>query len=183
MKQEIYVVRHCEATGQASDCELTVKGHIQANDLAKFFEEIQINKIISSPFTRAMQSIEPLANHLSLEINIEENLSERLLSLDNLPGWLDCLEKTFNDFSLTYPGGESNNEAMERAKKVLEEIIKEDKNTVMLVTHGNLMTLILRYFDKQFGFEDWKLLTNPDVFKVTLGNKPKVERVWQKSTN
>jgi 2,3-bisphosphoglycerate-dependent phosphoglycerate mutase len=180
-KRYIYVVRHCEATGQESECELTEKGQLQANTLVTFFEDIKIDKIISSPFTRAIKSIQPLANQLLLKINIDENLSERILSSANLPEWLDCLEQTFNDFSLTYSGGESNNEAMDRAKKVLEEVFNEDNKIVMLVTHGNLMTLILKYFDEQYGFEEWKHLTNPDVFKVTLGIKPKVERVWQDS--
>lgn len=178
-KQEIYVVRHCEATGQASDCPLTEKGQLQANDLTKFFEGIHIDKIISSHFTRAIHSIEPLANQLDIEITVENNLSERVLSSDNLPGWLDCLEKTFDDFNLTYLGGESNNEAMGRAKSVLEKIFKEENKAVLVVTHGNLMTLILRSFNEQFGFEEWKNLTNPDVFKITLGNEPMVERVWK----
>lgn len=145
MKRVLYVVRHCEATGQESDCELTEKGQLQAYALAVFFEDVQIDKIISSPFTRAINSIKPLANQLHLEASIDENLSERILSSNNLPDWLDCLEQTFNDFSLTYTG----------------------------------VTLILKYFDEQFGFKEWKRLTNPDVYKATLDINPKVKRVWK----
>lgn len=178
-KQVLYVVRHCEATGQEIDCELTEKGQSQAHDLARFFKDIHIDQIVSSPFTRAIKSVEPFANQLGLEVTLEENLSERILSSNNLPNWLDCLEKTFNDFSLTYTGGESNNEAMDRAIKAIENVLKENNQSIIMVTHGNLMTLILKYFDKQYGFEEWKSLTNPDVYKVTLDSKPSVERVWK----
>lgn len=48
----------------------------------------------------------------------------------------------------------------------------------MVVTHGNLMTLLLRYFDERFGFEAWAALTNPDVYLVTVnGLESIVKRV------
>ena len=43
------------------------------------------------------------------------------------------------------------------------------------------LTLLLKHFDDRFGFEDWKKLTNPDVFLVKLeGRLPRsVERLWR----
>ncbi|WP_143001413.1 histidine phosphatase family protein [Tenuibacillus multivorans] len=37
MEKVIYVVRHCKATGQAPEWELTEQGQQQAQDLAAFF--------------------------------------------------------------------------------------------------------------------------------------------------
>jgi broad specificity phosphatase PhoE len=34
-----------------------------------------------------------------------------------------------------------------------------------VVTHGNLLTLLLRHFDGRSGFETWPALKNPDVFR------------------
>jgi 2,3-bisphosphoglycerate-dependent phosphoglycerate mutase len=100
------------------------------------------------------------------------------LSSQNLDNWLECLENSFADFNLNYSGGESNNEAMRRASKVIEQFQYSNTQAAIIVTHGNLMTLILRYFDDGFRFNDWKKLTNPDIYKVTLNNEPSVDRVW-----
>lgn len=47
------------------------------------------------------------------------------------------------------------------------------------------MTLILKSFDNQYGFKEWKSLTNPDVYQVTVYSQDKVEvnRVWNLSEN
>ncbi len=46
----IYIIRHCAAQGQSSDCELTENGLKQAKSLAYFFNNVKIDRIISSPF-------------------------------------------------------------------------------------------------------------------------------------
>lgn len=50
--KKIIVIRHCSATGQERDAELTTDGKKQANTLATFLLEnqLQIDHIISSPF-------------------------------------------------------------------------------------------------------------------------------------
>lgn len=57
--KKIIVIRHCSATGQERDAELTTDGKKQANTLATFLLEHhpQIDHIISSPFVRAIDSI------------------------------------------------------------------------------------------------------------------------------
>lgn len=48
------------------------------------------------------------------------------------------------------------------------------------MTHGNLMALILKYFDDHYGFEEWKNLTNPDLYLVEKGNKGwEVKRIYR----
>jgi 2,3-bisphosphoglycerate-dependent phosphoglycerate mutase len=60
MSQVLYLVRHCQATGQEPDAPLTELGRQQAISLADWLGEVPIGHIISSPFTRAVQSITPL---------------------------------------------------------------------------------------------------------------------------
>nr|WP_329808713.1 histidine phosphatase family protein [Lysinibacillus sphaericus] len=61
MTKEIYVVRHCEARGQAAEAQLTEQGEKQAELLVRFFSNKKIDQIISSPFLRAIQSVEPIS--------------------------------------------------------------------------------------------------------------------------
>ncbi|WP_349632580.1 histidine phosphatase family protein [Neobacillus sp. SuZ13] len=54
-------MRHCEAEGQSLEAQLTERGVRQAADLTEFFADMKIDRIISSPYLRAIQSIERVA--------------------------------------------------------------------------------------------------------------------------
>ncbi|PEL07654.1 histidine phosphatase family protein [Bacillus sp. AFS017336] len=183
MEKEIYIIRHCEAKGQPIETELTDSGIQQANDLAKFFSKIKIDQIISSPFSRAIQSIEPTSKEKKIDIVIDDRLSERKLSSRDLPDWLEKLKTTFEDMALKFDGGESSQEATNRAISVIDKIISSEHQSTIIVTHGNLMSLILKHFNAEFGFENWKSLSNPDVFQLKFKNNEFVyERLWKEDS-
>ena len=122
MEKIIYVIRHCSAEGQAADADLTAEGILQAEKLVQFFDGIEIDQIISSPFLRARRSAGPLAKEKGIHIEQDSELAERVLSSHNLEDWLVKLEATFVDASLKYEGGESSMEATARVRKVVEEL-------------------------------------------------------------
>jgi len=176
----IYLVRHCSAEGQAPEAALTEKGREQAKLLADFFEGIEIEQIISSPFLRARQSIEPLAARRGLSVKTDSRLEERVLAEEDMPDWMERLEESFADMELCLPGGESSRTAMERGSRVINEVLSSDVSLSLIVTHGCLMTLLLKHFNPDFGFKDWQHLSNPDVFSIQIdGNKATVTRTWK----
>ena len=175
----LYIVRHCSATGQSPEAELTKTGSQQAETLASFFQNIEISHIISSPFTRAQQSILPTAQQKNLSLLVDRRLSERILSTSDLPNWLEILEESFEDLDLKHAGGESSTEATTRAIEVLDVA----PNHSILVTHGNLLSLILKHFDDSIGFNEWKSLSNPDVYTVTIGEQGStITHAWKNGT-
>ncbi len=181
--KKIYLIRHCEAEGQPAEAPLTEKGLKQAISLSEFFRGIPINRIISSPYKRAIQSIEPLAMANNLEIETNELLTERVLSTQNLSDWLEKLSATFDDLELKFEGGESSNEAMKRIVSVMEEVLNGETQSTIIVTHGNLLSLLLNHYNQQFGFEDWKGLRNPDVFLLKIENETiQYERLLMESS-
>lgn len=178
--KRLYIVRHCSAAGQSPDAPLTSAGREQAQHLSDFMKGKEIDSIISSSYDRAIKSIEPLAERLNLQVHVDPRLAERVLSSESLEDWLDCLQQTFTDFDLAYNGGETSRQAMNRAIAVVDAVLSGDQDSVVVVTHGNLMTLLLRHFDERFGFEEWTSLTNPDVYLVNVsGSQSSVERVWE----
>jgi len=183
MTKNMYVVRHCEAVGQVSEAQLTEQGGKQAEFLAGFFSDKKIDRIISSPFLRAIQSAEPISQKTNIKIEIDERLSERVLSTTDLPDWYEKLKETFNDSELKFEGGESSQEAMNRIVNVVDEVFKSESENTLIVTHGNIMSLLLKNFNSDFGFECWKNLSNPDVFQLCLTeNEVNIERIWQGQT-
>lgn len=176
MKKAVYLIRHCKATGQAPDAELTEEGMEQARELIAFFKGIDVSHVFSSPFTRAIQSIEPLAASRALPILIDDRLAERVLSTEDMPDWMEKLEQSFDNPDLKFEGGESAREAAERGVAALAEA--PDKS--VLVTHGNMMGLLLKKFEEAYGFEDWKALSNPDVYILSFeGEKANAKRMWE----
>jgi len=163
--ENIYIVRHCEAQGQPPEARLTEKGLQQANELAAFFADKKIDRIITSPYKRAIDTMQPFATKVNVEIELDERLTERVLSTKNLPDWLEKLEASFEDLDLKYDDGESSREAMNRIVEVVDDVINtDDHQNTIIVTHGNLMSLLLKHFNQEFGFEEWKNLRNPDVY-------------------
>ncbi|GAB6685898.1 histidine phosphatase family protein [Bacillus luti] len=178
--KKLIVIRHCSATGQERDAELTSVGREQANTLATFLLEnhLQINYIISSPFIRAIDSIRPYALQANLSIQEDERLAERILSNVPMDDWMQKLESTFTNIDIAFSGGESTKQATDRAISLIQDILELEHDTTLLVTHGNLLTLILRHFDHSIGFHESKTLTNPDIYEITLNEQSIIKRLW-----
>ncbi|WP_438445321.1 histidine phosphatase family protein [Gorillibacterium sp. sgz5001074] len=177
---KLYIVRHCSAAGQEPAAPLTDKGRAQAEALCEFLSGLHIEEIFSSPYLRAVQSISPLAQKLRMSIRTDERLSERILCGENRPDWCEMLRNTFQDLDLQFEGGESSRAAMQRAVSVIREISESGLNRAVIVTHGNLLSLLLHHYDRSYGYEAWEALTNPDVYLLeNTGESYRVERVWR----
>lgn len=178
-RKTIYLIRHCEANGQKADAELTSNGRKQAIALAGLLEDKEIQFILSSTYLRAYESIRPLAERLRLTIHKEERLIERKLSDKNLDDWLLLLEESFTDLDIRYEGGESSRQAMDRGIAVVKECLQRKETTFAIVTHGNLLSLIWKYFDQTVGFKEWRELANPDVFQIAYQQESiRINRIW-----
>lgn len=167
MRATLYLIRHCAATGQEPDAPLTPEGVAQAEWLADSLMGAGIKRIASSPYTRALASIQPLATRLHLPIRPDDRLRERVLGDPAPRQWRDALKATFDDAGLRYPGGESSRMATARAVAALNDARSGD-GTAVVVSHGNVLTLLLRHLDPRYGFDQWLAMTNPDVYAVTV---------------
>lgn len=175
-----YLIRHCKAKGQEPDAELTLEGMEQAESLSAFLLDKQIELIISSPFLRAVHSIKLFSELSNLSVVTDPRLKERVLSSAAMADWMDKLKESFEDMDLKLPGGESSSEAARRGMEVINELMDVGENNIAIVTHGNLLALMLRNFNKDVGFKDWIEMKNPDVFELVLDtDNYSVERIWK----
>ena len=175
MEKILYLVRHCQATGQELDAVLTEEGKEQAQELVRFFETRTIQHIISSPFTRAIQTIKPLADSRGLQIKIDDRLAERRLVSATLSDWVERLMNSFQDLELKMASGESSRKVTEMGMKVLETA----PDGTVLSIHGNIIGLLLRRIDGLGGFKEWKELSHPDVYEVKVKKGDYIaRRIW-----
>ncbi|MDT3958581.1 histidine phosphatase family protein [Staphylococcus kloosii] len=171
----MYLLRHCQAESQNKGAPLTEDGRQKAESLIPILKQLELNKIYSSPMTRAIKTVEPFALSMQKTITIDERLTERVLTSDTLTSFLPLLEKTFNDYDLKLHGGESSREAEQRAISFLHEL--DPTENTLVVSHGNLIALMLNYFDK-FSFSDWQALKNIDLRVINDdGDISKIELV------
>ncbi|HDR7776951.1 TPA: histidine phosphatase family protein [Bacillus tropicus] len=169
----IYFVRHAHSTYTKEERErpLSEKGHLDAENVTRLLKDKHIDVVISSPYKRAIQTVQGIANTYHVSIEIEEDLRERLLSSEPIADFNDAIENVWEDWSFAHEGGESNDVAQRRAVICLQNILKkyEDKN-IVIGTHGNIMVLLMNYFDSKYDFQFWKTLHMPDLYKLTFDN-------------
>jgi 8-oxo-dGTP diphosphatase len=62
--------------GNDRERPITKKGRRQADAIAKSLEKAGIERIVSSPYKRCIQSVKPLAKAIGAKVEIEEALAE-----------------------------------------------------------------------------------------------------------
>jgi 8-oxo-dGTP diphosphatase len=87
---KLYLVRHAHAgaRGHASvpddQRELDERGWRQAQGISDELASRTISRLVSSPFRRCVQTLEPLAGKLGLDVEVDERLAERATASDAL---------------------------------------------------------------------------------------------------
>jgi 2,3-bisphosphoglycerate-dependent phosphoglycerate mutase len=163
-----YLVRHAHADWKAEENRpLSAQGIAESNHIAEILEKYPISAIYSSPFTRAYETILPLSTRICKPITIEPSLRERNIGRSTLEDFFKTVEALWRDPLLSFPEGESNYVAQQRVLGFLKNIQNENiTEHIVLSTHGNLLTLILQYYDASIDYNFWKAMTIPDIYEL-----------------
>ena len=181
--KKIYFIRHGKAAMEGSDRErvLDEDGIIQATSLCKKIKD-QFRgkkvKIISSPFKRAMQTIEKLSQDMAADIEKSQSLEEINIGKDQNLSKHQIIEKMWNDKNFKVENGASQSEHVDKIKDQMNEILdnfyKNDYNLI-LISHGNSIGIILKYFlNTNFTFNDWKKISMPDMYCLSFNEENKI---------
>ena len=181
--KKIYLVRHGKAAMDGLDRErnLDEDGKVQAISLCKKikekFKERKI-KIFSSPFARAMQTIENLSQDMDIKIQQTASLEEIKMGKDPQLNKHQIIEKMWTDDNFKTENGVSQLKHVSIIKGELDKIFNDFYNNeydLILVSHGNSIGIILKYFfDIKFTFEDWKKISMPDMYYLEFNNENKI---------
>lgn len=178
---KLLLVRHCDSTGQVPDAPLTPEGSVQAVALAARLRDWEVDWIVSSPYRRALETIQPFAAHAGQPVHIHDDLAERRLSPQPITYWREVVRRGFLDPAHRVPGGESAAEALERGWNVILEIFRAGHRMPVAVSHGQLLSLVFHTLRPDFGFEDWQRLSFPDVHLLegSIDGPFTFQRVWR----
>lgn len=172
----IYFIRHAESEfihDRELERGITKDGLIKSKQIAKQLDNISFSAIFSSTYRRAIETVKPLANRNALNIETFDELIERsIVGLDYHMEWSEvekAIEISFMDIDYCLKGGETTRAAQYRSIPIVKKILKKYKGkSIAIGTHGNIMTIILKYFDNSFGYEFWKNSKKPDIFKLSF---------------
>ncbi|MNP40663.1 hypothetical protein D3C76_1343160 [compost metagenome] len=65
--------------------------------------------------------------------------------------------------------------------KVLARILHENVGkTIVIGTHGDIMTIMMNAFDPKYDYDFWEGLTMPDIYRLefALEQLVNVKRIW-----
>jgi 2,3-bisphosphoglycerate-dependent phosphoglycerate mutase len=186
MVTTIYLVRHADSIYSTDELNRPISetGMLDVKDLHNQFADVEIDKVFSSPYKRSMQTVELIARSRKLSIEIIEDFRERTKIEGKLDNFLENVAKLWSNETLKLSGGESNVEGQSRGVQALEKIVSDNEGkSVVIGTHGDLMSLIINYYNKSYGYEFWRSLDMPDAYRLTFENNEleNIERVWQRT--
>lgn len=155
-EKTFYLIRHAEPDlpggekmylGQRCDLPLSPRGHAQAAQLAQYFQSVPLDAVYTSPLLRARQTAAPIAAG-GRTLHVVSDLRE--LSAGEWDGL------SFAEVRARYPqyfapgvvfscppGGESDEEGLERARRALARIEQETPHSALIVAHAALIRLLL----------------------------------------
>lgn len=136
-------------TGRLPGVSINKEGEEQARKLVR----LKVDAVVSSPLERTIQTATPLAEHLGLQIQIDESFVEvdfgnwsglTLRELDALPEW-----KVFNQFrsSFRLPGGELMLEVQRRVVDGLaRHAAANPGKTVAIFSHADVIRAAVSHY-------------------------------------
>ncbi len=155
----IHCIRHGESTYNAegriqgqSDPPLSELGRRQGEAVVDVLTRLPVDAIYSSPLQRALQTAQPLADAIQLDLRIDRRLMEVHVGVfqDQLRSDLEKLhpEKMARwrsgDPDFAFPGGETRRQLMQRGLEVFREIADNAHKQVVVVAHGGLLVAAIK---------------------------------------
>lgn len=180
----IYLIRHAESIyveGEDRTRGLSEQGHQAALRVKSILQDTVIDSFISSPYERAILTVKPLADAQHKEIVTIENLRERKIGDIGDLSFYEAKRRVYMDFQLAFAGGESSAGAQARGIQEMEFVLDKYKGqTIVIGTHGDIMTLIMNHYDPQYDYEFWQSTSMPDIYRLEFedGKLSCVGREW-----
>jgi broad specificity phosphatase PhoE len=184
-----YFVRHGESEANAArrfagrtDSPLTERGRRQADAVAEALGTVRFDRIVSSPLARCRDTALVIARRQQLPVDIEPDLVEIDVGektgmpfdeVKGLPDWED-------DGFVAWPRGETLDQVLSRAHRVITRIAAENAGErVLIVAHGGVTRILMSHFLGLLPRLDASPATNTNISVVVSdGFTHRVERLF-----
>lgn len=177
----IYFVRHAEPNFENHNDslrELSEKGLKDTKLVTQYLQDKRIDKVLSSPYKRAVDTVKDFADKNGLAVETIEDFRER--KIDSV--WIDNFEEfcrqQWADFQYKLSDGETLAEVQQRNIRALNQVLREypGKN-IVVGSHGTALSTVIHFYDSSFGFRDFNKIRRlmPWIVKFTFEDETCVE--------
>jgi 2,3-bisphosphoglycerate-dependent phosphoglycerate mutase len=177
MHTDVVLVRHALSVPRVADGPdelgrpLAPEGERQAVELVGTLAEPRPVAIWSSPYRRAVQTIEPTARALDLTVHTDPELREWDDGLPYTDDWEPHYARSWADPSYARPGGESLNQLTTRAVGALRALAGAHAGRRVLVAgHGTFIARALAGFGERVDPAFWQRMPMPAVFRLRFAD-------------
>ncbi|CAH1217761.1 hypothetical protein PAECIP111893_04303 [Paenibacillus plantiphilus] len=187
----IYMVRHAESPlilGEERIRGLSPRGHEDVKRVEEIMRFVEVDVVVSSPYARALLTVKGVAEAKGLPVIELEELRERpIVGLqDKLAqqAFTARIRQSFDDKDFVPDGGESTRQAQERAIPIIGELLRKyEGKSIVIGTHGNIMTIILNHYDDRYGVAFWESTSIPDIYRLDFAGEKLVgvRRMWEEN--
>jgi 2,3-bisphosphoglycerate-dependent phosphoglycerate mutase len=166
----VYLVRHAAPvipTPEGPDDmhrPLSAEGCEQARRLAPWLVALEPTRFASSPYPRAVQTIEPAARQCGLPVQTDRRLREWDSGLEPSPDFARFFAESWDDPDLARPGGESLRLLSARALAALDDY--RDGVTI-IGSHGTFISRALAGCGLPVDWDWHRSMPMPAVFAFT----------------
>ncbi|WP_414046137.1 histidine phosphatase family protein [Macrococcus equi] len=170
---KIYFIRHSIRDIRFKHDEsapLTEEGILLANGLVEVFKDKEIMRIFSSPFKRAIDTVQPIANDKSINVEIVHDFYERTVGdwIDNFSAFA---EQQWSDFDYKLENGESLKEVKIRIVPAFERLVENSEGDIIICGHGTSFSVLFNHLTNGvFGYDEFLEMNMPDVFEYESGS-------------
>jgi broad specificity phosphatase PhoE len=155
---KVYFVRHGESELNAKqmhqpfDSKLSLEGIKQAEFLSERLSTVKIDEIISSPFERAKQTAEIIANKINRNVIFSDLFVERKrpTEVENKhtqdPAVIEIkkqIKDNYHNLAWKYSDEENFQDVKERSLAAVRYLEGVGKENVLIVTHGTILRAII----------------------------------------
>ncbi|MFP4301761.1 MAG: HAD-IA family hydrolase [Spirochaetaceae bacterium] len=181
VRKRLFVMRHCESEANRLDIvaareefPLSSRGRKQAERIAeRFLQTEEIDRIISSPLSRARQTAKPFAEKRGVVVEINEALVEHEL------GVFSGLSKREIAERRDYPrekegrwrwrpeGGETYEEIYERVVAfLLRDVIAGPGESILITSHAVTMRMIRAFLENSAPLYPEEIAENGEIWEI-----------------
>lgn len=177
----LYFIRHAEPDFSEPDNykrKLTVSGEIQAQRLSEIFNDINVDGVYSSPYLRAIKTVEPIAKSKSLNVQLLDQFRERKSSDYRVSKekFLGYGKHQWDDFDFKLCGGESLNDVKNRYNTGVRIIINQHAQSQNCIFAVGCHIAGLCAYISQFN-----LISNYEEYKKNASKMPLIVKCFYKN--